>query len=247
MSGKRGQKSETSRQAPTQKTEAAVDRRQNNRMLKQCPSGIAQRLPHHAIAVPTAMQNRVTKTISVAPPLGDNWSKRSPALKPSSTSLLLISSGLTWGSSTTSLLLISPRPAKVSNFLLRVQLTSLLLISPFFSFFFSSVLISLLITGLWRPWAWQGPLEPQMLGPVRLKLNVLAATRYSCNWQVNTRGRSARSTLPLLELPFLVTFSLLRSKRRALIGWLVEFTRYVSSLAPNIFGDSKNGRPPPEQ
>ena len=50
---------------------AAVDRRQNN-MLRQCPSGIAQRLPHHAIAVPTAMQNTVTKTMSVAPPLGNN-------------------------------------------------------------------------------------------------------------------------------------------------------------------------------
>ena len=31
----------------------------------------------------------------VAPPLGNNWSKRSPTLKPSTTSLLLISSGLT--------------------------------------------------------------------------------------------------------------------------------------------------------
>ena len=72
--GKGGQKSETSRQAPTRKTKAAVDRRQNNRMLRQChsPSGIAQRPQHHAIAVPTAMQNRVTKTMSVAPPLGNN-------------------------------------------------------------------------------------------------------------------------------------------------------------------------------
>ena len=30
---------------------------QNNRMLRQCPSGIAQQPPHHAIAVSTAMQN----------------------------------------------------------------------------------------------------------------------------------------------------------------------------------------------
>ena len=36
--GKGGQKSETSKQAPTRKTKAAVDRRQNNRMLRQCPS-----------------------------------------------------------------------------------------------------------------------------------------------------------------------------------------------------------------
>ena len=51
-------KSEDSRQAPTRKTnKAAVDRRQNNKMLRQCPSGIAQRPPHHAIAVPTAMWN----------------------------------------------------------------------------------------------------------------------------------------------------------------------------------------------
>ena len=68
--GKGGQKSETSRQAPTRKTKSAVDCRQNNRMLRQCPSGIAQRPPHHAIAGPTAMQNRVTKTMSVAAPLG---------------------------------------------------------------------------------------------------------------------------------------------------------------------------------
>ena len=45
--GKVGKKSETSKQAPTRKTKAAVDRRQNN-MLRQCPSGIAQRPPHHA-------------------------------------------------------------------------------------------------------------------------------------------------------------------------------------------------------
>ena len=55
--GKGGKKSETSKQAPTRKTEAAVDRRQNNRMLTQCPPGIAQQLPYHAIAVLTAMQN----------------------------------------------------------------------------------------------------------------------------------------------------------------------------------------------
>ena len=70
--GKGGQKSETSKQAPARKTKAAVDRPQNNRMLGQCPSGIAQRLPHYAIAVPPAVQNRVTKTMSVTPPLGNN-------------------------------------------------------------------------------------------------------------------------------------------------------------------------------
>ena len=56
--GKGGQKSETSKQAPTRKTKAAVDRRQNNRiLLRQCPPGITQQLPHHAIAVSTVMQN----------------------------------------------------------------------------------------------------------------------------------------------------------------------------------------------
>ena len=59
--GKGGQKSETSKQAPTRKTKAAVDRRQNNRMLRQCPSGIAQRPPHHAVAV----QNRSSHKDSV--------------------------------------------------------------------------------------------------------------------------------------------------------------------------------------
>ena len=42
MSGKGGQKCGTSKQAPTQKTKAAVDRRQNNNILRQCPSGIVQ-------------------------------------------------------------------------------------------------------------------------------------------------------------------------------------------------------------
>ena len=60
------------KQASTRKTKAAVDHRQNNKMLRQCPSGIAQRPLHHAIAVPTAMQNRVTKTMSVVPPLENN-------------------------------------------------------------------------------------------------------------------------------------------------------------------------------
>ena len=41
-------------------------------LIRQCPSGIAQRPPHHATVVPTAMQNRVTKTMSIAPQLGNN-------------------------------------------------------------------------------------------------------------------------------------------------------------------------------
>ena len=100
----------------------------NNIMLRQCP------IRHcAATSVPRSYCPNccaVTKTMSVTPLLGNNWRKRSSTFKPSSTSLLLISSGLTWGSSTTSLLLISPGPAKASNFFLRVQLTSLLLVSP---------------------------------------------------------------------------------------------------------------------
>ena len=69
--GKGGKKSEDSREAPTRKTKAAVDRRQNNKMLRQC-LGIAQQLPYHAVAVPADMRNRVTKTMSVVPPLGNN-------------------------------------------------------------------------------------------------------------------------------------------------------------------------------
>ena len=65
-SGKGEEKSETSRQAATQKTKAAMDCHHNNKMLWQGPPGIVQQLLYHAIAVPAAMQNRVTKTMSVA-------------------------------------------------------------------------------------------------------------------------------------------------------------------------------------
>ena len=42
------------------------------KMLRQCPLAIVQQLVYHAIAVPTAVRNRVTKTMSVAPLLGNN-------------------------------------------------------------------------------------------------------------------------------------------------------------------------------
>ena len=54
--GERG-KSEDSRQAPTRKTRDAVDRRQNNRMLRQCPLGIAQQLVCYTTAALTFMRN----------------------------------------------------------------------------------------------------------------------------------------------------------------------------------------------
>ena len=52
-----------------------MDRRRNNGMLRQCPLGIAQQLPYHAIAVATAMRIRVTKTMSVSPQLGKMYTK----------------------------------------------------------------------------------------------------------------------------------------------------------------------------
>ena len=51
--------------APTQKTEEAVDRRQNNGSVKTL--AISQQLVYHAIAVSTAVRGRVTTTMSVVP------------------------------------------------------------------------------------------------------------------------------------------------------------------------------------
>ena len=138
--------------APTRKTEETVDRRQNNGSIKAVSPRHCEQLLYYAVTVSTAVLGRVRRTMSVAPLFTTTWSKKEVQLsEPSSTSLLTISSGLTWGSSTTSLLLIPPGlanesnfflrdssppfswsrldPKKVSNFL-RVQLTCLLLISP---------------------------------------------------------------------------------------------------------------------
>ena len=75
---------------------------------------IAEQLVYYAVAVSTAVQSRVTRTVSVALLLSNKWSRKVQLSEPSSTSLLLISSGLSWGSSTTSLLLISPGPTDES-------------------------------------------------------------------------------------------------------------------------------------
>ena len=107
--GKWGQKSETSKQAPTRKTKAAVHCRQNNRMLWQCPSSISQQPPHHTVAVPTAMQNSHNDHSSTV-------GKQLKQKKSSSLSLAqhhLPALDLFWAS-----------------FFVRVQLTSLLLILP---------------------------------------------------------------------------------------------------------------------
>ena len=52
-----------------EKTGETVDRHQNNGSVKavRCPLAIAQRLVHRAIAVSTAVLDRVTKTMPVAP------------------------------------------------------------------------------------------------------------------------------------------------------------------------------------
>ena len=92
----KGKKSEDSRHSPDWKTKDAVDRHQNMGMLRQCLLSITQQLMYYAVVVPTTMRNRVTKTMSVALPLGNNWNKRNPTFKPSSTFLLLISSGISW-------------------------------------------------------------------------------------------------------------------------------------------------------
>ena len=82
-------KSEGSIAGANSEDQDAVDRRQNNKVLRQCPLAIAQQLVHYAIAVSTAVRNRVTKTMSVALLLGNHRRKRSPTSKTSSTSLLL--------------------------------------------------------------------------------------------------------------------------------------------------------------
>ena len=109
--GKGGQKSETSKQAPTRKTKAAVDRRQNNKMLRQCPSGTAQRPPHHAVAVPAAMQNSHKDNVRSSAAGKQPKQKKSSSLSLAQHHLPALD--LFWAS-----------------FFVRVQLTSLLLISP---------------------------------------------------------------------------------------------------------------------
>ena len=57
---------------PTRKTKDAVDRRQNNRMLRQCPLGIAQQL-YYTQLLSQRLCGTVTKTLSAPPPFdGDN-------------------------------------------------------------------------------------------------------------------------------------------------------------------------------
>ena len=112
------------RKPPEKRPERPWTAARTMEVLRRCPLAIAQRLVHCAIALSTAVLDRVTKTMSVAPLLTNNLdnSKQktsnllSPAPPPYSWSLLgksegpapppssKISSGQKWGSSSTSLL-----------------------------------------------------------------------------------------------------------------------------------------------
>ena len=90
--GVKGSTAETARKRPERPWTAA----RTTEVLRRCPLAIAQRLVHCAIAVSTAVLDRVTKTMSVAPLLTNNLdnSKQktsnllSPAPPPYSWSLL---------------------------------------------------------------------------------------------------------------------------------------------------------------
>ena len=88
---------------------SVASRRQNNRMLRQCPSGIAQRPPHHAVAVPTAMQSSYKDNARSSAVGNQPKQKKSNSLAQHHLPAL----DLFWAS-----------------FFVRVRLTSLLLISP---------------------------------------------------------------------------------------------------------------------
>ena len=78
-------------------------------VLRRCPLAIAQRLAHCAVAVSTAVQGQSYKdNVRCTAVEKQPEAKEVQLSQHSSTSLLMISSGLTWGSSSTSLLLISP-------------------------------------------------------------------------------------------------------------------------------------------
>ena len=89
----KGSTAETARKRPERPWTAAI----TMEVLRRCPLAIAQRLVHCAIALSTAVLDRVTKTMSVAPLLMNNLDnskqKTSNLAQPSTTSLLMISSG----------------------------------------------------------------------------------------------------------------------------------------------------------
>ena len=64
----KGSTAETARKRPERPWTAAG----TMEVLGRCPLAIAQRLVHCAIALSTAVLDRITKTMSVAPPLTNN-------------------------------------------------------------------------------------------------------------------------------------------------------------------------------
>ena len=98
-------------------------------MLRQRPLGIAQQLVYYAIAVPTAMRNSHKDNVRSST-VGKQLKQKKSSLQ---AQLHLPTPDLLWANlmvQTTSLLLISPGPAKASTFFVRAQLTSFHLISP---------------------------------------------------------------------------------------------------------------------
>ena len=78
------------------KTGETVDRHQNNGLLRRCPLAIAQRLVHRAIAVSTAVLGQSHKDNVRCTAVEEQTEAKEVQLsQPSSTSLLMISSGLT--------------------------------------------------------------------------------------------------------------------------------------------------------
>ena len=87
---------------PPKKDRRDVDRRQNNGSVKAVSLAIAQRLVHCAIALSTAVLGQSHKDnvscTAVDEQLGQLEAKEVQPAQPSSTSLLMITSGLTWRS-----------------------------------------------------------------------------------------------------------------------------------------------------
>ena len=84
-------------QAPTRKIKDAVDRHQNNEMLRQCPLAIAQQLVCYATAASTAVRNSHKDNVRSTYALQEQQRQKKSSFQAqlNLTSVLLISSGLT--------------------------------------------------------------------------------------------------------------------------------------------------------
>ena len=88
-----GSTAETARKRPAERPWTAA---RTMEMLRRCPLAIAQRLVHCAIALSTAVLDRVTKTMSVAPLLTTTWTTRSKRRPTCSAQLHLPTHDLFW-------------------------------------------------------------------------------------------------------------------------------------------------------